>query len=278
MNIDFSFWLLVLTIASGIIAAIDKYKFEGKRLAPVADQLKGMTKKQRRKFIHKSKALRPPFFADYARSLFSVFLIVFILRGFLIGNFLIPSASMTPTLPVGNFILVNKTAYGIRNPITNKVWITVGKPKRGDIVVFHFPVNPEVDFIKRVIGLPGDVISYQNKQLTVNGVPVTYTDCKTNQINPYNGDNMNTICYEHLTDKPHKIDMITTRPSADFVNLTVPKGMYFVMGDNRDNSEDSRYWGFVKDEELVGRASVVWFSWDSLNYSVRWHEIGKILS
>ena len=278
MNIDFSFWLLVLTIVSGIIAVIDKCKFEGKRLAPVSDQLQGMTKKERRKFIQTNKALKPPFLADYARSLFSVFLIVFILRGFLVGNFLIPSASMTPTLPVGNFILVNKTAYGIRNPITNTTWIAVGKPQRGDIVVFHFPVNPEVDFIKRVVGVPGDVISYQSKKLTINGVPVKYTDCKANQINSYNGDAMNTVCREHLTDKPHQVDMITNAPSADFVNLTVPDGMYFVMGDNRDNSEDSRYWGFVQDEDLVGRASVVWFSWNSLNYSVRWHELGKILS
>ncbi|WP_440993844.1 signal peptidase I [Cysteiniphilum litorale] len=277
MNIDFSFWLLVLTIASGIIAAIDKFKFEPKRLAPVMDELQGMKKKERRKFIQKNKALKAPLLADYARSLFSVFLIVFILRGFLIGNFLIPSASMTPTLPVGNFILVNKTAYGIRNPITNNVWIETGKPERGDIAVFHFPVNPGVDFIKRVIGVPGDVISYKDKKLTINGKAIEYTNCLDNQINSYNGNGPNTICTEHLGKVAHQIDDMANAPSANFTNLVVPQGMYFVMGDNRDNSEDSRYWGFVTDQELVGKASFVWFSWNSLNSSVRWSEIGRVL-
>ncbi|WP_395946505.1 signal peptidase I [Caedibacter taeniospiralis] len=277
MNIDFSFWLLVLTIASGIIAAIDKFKFEPKRLAPVMDELQGMKKKDRHRFIQKNKALRAPFFADYARSLFSVFLIVFILRGFLIGNFLIPSASMTPTLPVGNFILVNKTAYGIRNPITNNVWIETGEPKRGDIAVFHFPVNPGVDFIKRIVGVPGDVISYQDKKLTINGKALEYSDCKDNQINSYNGSGANTICTEHLGEVAHQIDNMTNAPSANFTHLVVPKGMYFAMGDNRDNSEDSRYWGFVPEKDLVGKASFVWFSWNSLNSSIRWNQIGKIL-
>ncbi|WP_116963961.1 signal peptidase I [Fastidiosibacter lacustris] len=277
MNIDFSFWLLVLTIASGIIAIIDKFKFEPKRLAPVIDQLKGMSKKERHKFIQKNKALKAPFLADYARSLFSVFLIVFILRGFLIGNFLIPSASMTPTLPVGNFILVNKTAYGIRNPITNAIWIKTGDPQRGDIVVFHFPVNPNVDFIKRVVGVPGDVISYQNKKLTINGKSIEYSNCKYDQINSYNGNGANTICMEHLGNTPHEIDMIANTPSADFTNLVVPQGMYFVMGDNRDNSEDSRYWGFVSEKDLVGKARFVWFSWNSLNNSIRWNQIARVL-
>ncbi|WP_119343581.1 signal peptidase I [Facilibium subflavum] len=277
MNIDFSFWLLVLTIASGVIAAIDKWKFEPKRLAPVSDKLASMSKKQKKQFIQKDKTLKPPFFADYARSLFSVFLIVFILRGFFIGNFLIPSASMTPTLPVGNFILVNKTAYGIRNPITNTTWIKTALPQRGDIVVFHYPVNPGVDFIKRVIGLPGDVISYQDKKLTINGKAISYTDCHDNQVNSYNGNGSNTICTEHLGNVPHQVDWRDNAPSANFKNLTVPKDMYFVMGDNRDNSEDSRYWGFVPEKDLVGKASFVWFSWNSLNHSIRWSEIGRIL-
>lgn len=277
MNIDFSFWLLVLTIASGVIALIDKFKFEPKRLAPVLDQLKPMKKKERRKFIQKNKALKAPVIADYARSLFSVFLIVFILRGFLIGNYLIPSASMTPTLPVGNFILVNQTAFGIKNPITNSTLIATGEPKRGDIIIFHYPVNPGVDFIKRVIGVPGDVISYKDKKLTINGIPAKYTNCKDNQVNSYNGNTANTICTESFDGSSHQIDNIASAPSANFTNLVVPKGMYFVMGDNRDNSEDSRYWGFVPEKNVVGNASLVWFSWNSLNHSVRWNEIGKVL-
>ena len=279
MNIDFSFWLLVLTIASGIIAAIDKFKFEPKRLAPVMNKIKSMKKQERRKYIQKNKDLKAPFFADYASSLFSVFFIVFILRGFLIGNFLIPSASMTPTLPVGNFILVNKTSYGIRSPLTNNVWITTGKPKRGDISVFHFPVNPSVDFIKRIIGVPGDVISYQDKKLTINGSAVAYTNSLDNKINIYTGSSggPNMICTEHLGKIAHKIDNMTNEPSVNFTNLVVPKDMYFVMGDNRDNSEDSRYWGFVQDKYLVGKAFFVWFSWNNLNRSIRWDQIGRIL-
>lgn len=276
MNIDFSFWLLVLTIASGIIAIIDKKFFEPKRLAPFAEQLAQMGKKQRKQFLQKNKQAKAPFFADYARSLFSVFLIVFILRGFLVGNFLIPSASMTPTLPVGNFVLVNKTAYGIRNPINNNVWIPTGEPKAGDIVVFHYPVNPRVDFIKRVIGVPGDVISYQNKRLTVNGKPLEYTNCLYNQSNPYNGQTANTICTEHLGNVSYQVDWIDGAPSQNFTHLVVPQGQYFVMGDNRDNSEDSRYWGFVSQQNMVGRAYFVWFSWNNLNKSVRWDQIGRI--
>lgn len=278
MNIDFSFWLLVLTIASGIITVIDKYKYENKRLAGANKQLKVMLKKERKKFIYKSKTLRPPFIADYSRSLFSIFFIIFIFRGFLIGNFFIPSASMMPTLPIGSFILVNKSAYGIRNPITNEMWISLGKPRRGDIVVFKFPVNPKIDFIKRIIGLPGDVISYKNKQLSINGLIIKKTGCKVHNVRHHSTDTVSLTCYEYLNDKLHETSIISTQSSTDFMELSVPKGMYFVMGDNRDNSHDSRYWGFVKDEEIIGQANIIWFSWDNLNYSVRWHEIGKILS
>lgn len=277
MNIDFSFWLLVLTIASGIIAAFDKFRFEPKRLAPVMNQIQGMKKNERLKFIQNNKAFKAPILADYARSLFSVFLIVFILRGFLIGNFLIPTASMTPTLSVGDFILVNKTAYGVRNLITNNIWIKTAKPIRGDIAVFHFPVNSGVNFIKRIIGVPGDIISYQDKKLTINGKPVEYTNCLDDQINSYNGNEANTICTEKLSPVEYKIDNMTNEPSANFTNLVVPEGMYFMMGDNRDNSEDSRYWGFVAEKDLVGKASFVWFSWNSLNSSVRWERIGRVL-
>ena len=278
MNIDFSFWLLVLTIASGIITIIDKYKYENKRLAPAREQLEVMVKKDHKNFIYKNKIFRPPFLADYSRSLFSIFFIIFIFRGFLIGNFFIPSASMMPTLPIGSFILVNKSAYGIRNPITNEMWISFGKPKRGDIVVFKFPVNPKIDFIKRIIGLSGDVISYKNKQLSVNGIIIKKTGCKVHNVRHYNTDTVNLTCYEYLNDKLHETNIINTQSSTDFIELRVPKGMYFVMGDNRDNSHDSRYWGFVKDEEIIGQANIIWFSWDNLDYSVRWYEIGKILS
>ena len=279
LNLGFTFWLLFLTLTSGVIYAIDYFFFQKARLAQYKQQLQSLNKKEKRQF-YKDNNLKAPFIADQARSLFSVFLVVFILRTFLIGNFLIPTASMTPTLPVGDFIFVNKTAYGIRAPFSNKTLIKLGEPKRGDIVVFHFPVNPNVDFVKRVIGLPGDVISYHNKKLTINGKQLEYTNCTMNQPNYYNrafaGVNGNTICTENLDGVKHKVDLISSAKSDNFTNLKVPKGEYFVMGDNRDNSEDSRYWGFVPEKDLVGKAKIVWMSWDKINKSIRWNEIGKV--
>ncbi|GAB4222696.1 MAG: signal peptidase I [Francisella sp.] len=278
-NFGFTFWLLFLTIASGIIYAIDFLFFQKKRLAIYSDELKGLNKKQRRQF-YKEKGLKAPFIADQARSLFSVFLIVFIIRTFFVGNFLIPSASMTPTLPVGDFIFVNKTAYGIRSPFSNDTLIKMGEPKRGDIVVFHYPVNPKIDFVKRVIGLPGDVISYKDKRLTINGKQLEYTNCHYNAKNYYNQSLSNgkgdIVCIENLDGIKHEIDWISSVNDSEFENLKVPAGHYFVMGDNRDNSEDSRYWGFVPEKYLVGKAKVVWMSWDKINKKIRWDEIGKI--
>ena len=268
---------MVLTISSGIISAIDKYQFEKKRLYPIIQRLKRAKQRDYQKIIKGNKAFTPPLLANYSRSLFGTLLFVFIIRGFLIESFLIPSSSMEPTLPTGNVILVNKTIYGVRNPFSNKVWISVSKPQRGDIVVFKFPVNPKVNFIKRVIGIPGDIISYQNKQLFVNNKSIIYTNCIREHNGHDNNETINRACYEHLTYKPYKINIINKLPSIDFMSLQVPKGMYFVMGDNRDNSVDSRYWGFVKEEQLVGKASLVWFSWNSVSCSIRWYEIGKTI-
>ncbi len=177
-------------------------------------------------------------------------------------------------------MLVNKTAYNIRNPLTGNIWIKTGQPERGDIVVFHYPVNPHVDFIKRIVGLPGDHLSYNHGQLTINGKPLDYQNCKTNQYNAYNHPkDDNKLCTEIMpNDVQH---LIFTTPSNNdplvkqFVDVTVPPNMYFVMGDNRDNSEDSRYWGFVPRDNLVGKALVTWFSWDNQNHRVRWDQIGK---
>lgn len=278
LNLGFTFWLLFFALASVTVYVVDFLFFQRARLALFKTDLKGLNKKKKREF-YKNNGLKAPFIADQARSLFSVFVIVFVLRTFLIGNFLIPTASMTPTLPVGDLIFVNKTAYGIRAPFSNDTLIKMGDPVRGDIVVFHYPVNPSVDFVKRVVGMPGDTISYRNKMLTINGVKLKYTNCDRGAHNYYN-DNMSgaggdTVCTEQLGDVSHKIDWVNDDHSLNFYNLKVPKGKYFVMGDNRDNSEDSRYWGFVPQKDLVGKAKVVWMSWDKINKKVRWSELGR---
>ncbi|WP_150466619.1 signal peptidase I [Francisella sp. SYW-9] len=279
LDLGFTFWLLFLTIASGLIYAIDYFFFQKSRLAPYKDHLDGLNKKQKRQF-YKDNDLKAPFIADQARSLFSVFIIVFFVRTFFIGNFLIPTASMTPTLPVGDFIFVNKTAYGIRAPFSNDTLINMGEPKRGDIVVFHFPVNPNVDFVKRVVGLPGDVISYKDKMLTINGHKLKYSGCDKDVTNYYNQSMSNgagdTVCTEDLDGVKHKVDWVESVKGNDFENLKVPAGHYFVMGDNRDNSEDSRYWGFVPEQDLVGKAKLVWMSWNKIDKKVRWDQIGKV--
>ena len=278
LSLGFTFWLLFLVAASGLIYIVDYLLFQKARLLHYKSELKGLSKKQKRQF-YKDNGLKAPFVADQARSLFSVFVIVFVLRTFLIGNFLIPTASMTPTLPVGDLIFVNKTAYGIRAPFSNDTLIKMGTPARGDIVVFHYPVNPNVDFVKRVVGMPGDVISYQNKRLTINGKKLKYTDCDRHASNYYNqavsGSNGDTVCTEQLGDVSHKVDWVNNNKTTNFQNVKVPAGHYFMMGDNRDNSEDSRYWGFVPEKDLVGKAKVVWMSWDKVNKTVRWSELGR---
>jgi signal peptidase I len=226
------------------------------------------------------KAAPPePWWVEYSKSFFPVILIVFLLRSFVVEPFRIPSGSMLPTLYVGDFILVNKFSYGIRLPVINKKILDVGAPHRGDVLVFRYPKDPSVDFIKRLIGLPGDTITYMNKRLTVNGQPIA--------VEPH-GQFVNRDRYqvtpellEKLGDRPHLILLEDDAPamptflepfpfrdncqySADGVTCKVPPGHYFMMGDNRDNSQDSRVWGFVPDENIVGRAFFIWFNFSDL--------------
>ena len=221
------------------------------------------------------EAAREPVVVEYARSFFPVILIVLLFRSFLAEPFKIPSGSMMPTLLVGDFILVNKFAYGIRLPVLNTKIVEVGEPQRGDVFVFRYPKNPKIDYIKRVIGLPGDEITYRNKTLYINGkeVPQSYTG-------PYVGSG----------DEGRKMAGAETRhellPGAEHDLLTwplhagaegtfhVPTGHYFAMGDNRDNSEDSRYWGFVPEANLVGRAFVIWMNWDG---GIEFKRIGTLV-
>lgn len=213
---------------------------------------------------------KEPDLVEYARSFFPIFLAVLLLRSFLVEPFRIPSGSMMPTLLVGDFILVNKFEYGIRMPVTKDKVIPLGLPERGDVAVFRWPVNPRLDYIKRVVGLPGDKISYKNKTLYVNGEPMAISP-----VGPYQpeGSGMRATGSfegtEHLGEVDHSILVNPLvpdfNPGCSFLQyreFEVPEGHYFMMGDNRDDSNDSRCWGPVPEENLVGEAFFIWMSWD----------------
>lgn len=227
--------------------------------------------------------VREPLLVEYAKSFFPVILVVFALRSFLVEPFKIPSGSMMPTLLIGDFILVNKYTYGIRLPVINKKVVALNDPKRGDIMVFRYPADPGLDYIKRVIGVPGDVIEYRNKQLSINGHPVRTVNTGTYS---YVGNGLNyitaTVHEEHLNGVGHTMMTEPSKPAVypqqvvDFPSrencsynidgegfaCKVPEGQYFMMGDNRDASNDSRYWGFVPDKNIVGKAFFIWMNFD----------------
>ena len=244
MNIDFSAVLVFLTFASGIIWLLGVLFFIDK------DNLDD------------SGEVMLPTIVDFARSFFPVFFIVLILRSFIVEPFKIPSASMMPTLLIGDFILVNKYDYGIRLPVLNTKIVENKTPKRGDIVVFRYPKDPSIPFIKRVVGLPGDKFHYQDKILTINGEPVEQL-----KIGAYSavgaGKMMDgaILSTELLENAQHEILRLPFRPSQNVEGI-VPKGHYFVLGDNRRASNDSRDWGPVPAENVVGRA---WVSYWPLN-------------
>lgn len=217
-----------------------------------------------------------PVIVDYARSFFPVLLLVFLLRSFLFEPFRIPSSSLKPTLLVGDLILVNKFNYGIRLPILHKIIYPLGTPQHGDIMVFRSPYNPSMDLIKRVIGVPGDRIRYTNKTLYVNGQKISQDFVQNTTDRNDDGVTMDvTEKKEDLLGVKHSIYQRPDHPNDDMTEVVVPKGMYFMMGDNRDDSADSRYFGFVPDENIIGRARYIWMSWDGVNYNARWNRIGK---
>jgi signal peptidase I len=211
----------------------------------------------------------PSHIVEYARSFFPVFLVVLLLRSFLVEPFRIPSNSMMPTLLTGDFILVNKYDYGIRLPVLDRKVIGIGSPRRGDVVVFRAPQDPSTPFIKRIVGLPGDEIEYRSDTLYLNGEAVpqerlgTYTGTGSGA-----GMSGASLRRELLEDAAHEILLRQRGPGPGFFQeigegrWVVPQGHYFVLGDNRDNSHDSRFWGFVPDRLLIGRAFVIWFNWD----------------
>jgi signal peptidase I len=230
------------------------------------------------------RRLRPagapePWWIEYPKSFFPVILIVFVLRSFLVEPFKIPSGSMIPTLVVGDFILVNKYAYGIRIPVINRKVVEIGQPKRGDVMVFRYPEDPSLDYIKRVIGLPGDRVSYIKKRLSINGVELPrkpLADYLHRERIHYSRQYLERIDgSDHAIlledDAPASIPPMTEFPfrenclyNSEGVVCTVPRGHYFMMGDNRDSSADSRVWGFVPDENIVGKAFFIWFNFGEI--------------
>ena len=225
----------------------------------------------------RAEAEAEPAVVDMARAFFPVIVVVFLARSFWVEPFKIPSGSMKPTLLVGDFILVNKYTYGIRLPVVNRKIMEVGEVKRGDVVVFRYPVDPSLDYIKRVVGLPGDVVAYSGRQISINGTPVpfqqtgSYADADT-------GFMRLPVFSEKLGEKTHAVMVVPPEPPVNLAGVRqfpsrnnceyndsgftcrIPAGHYFVMGDNRDQSLDSRYWGFVPDDHLKGRAFLVWMN------------------
>lgn len=256
MNFDFALFLVIGTFITGVIWAVDAYFFAPKRKQSAAE-LKAVSGQ-----LNEEEKEKLPLLVDYARSFFPVLFIVLVLRAFIFEPFRIPSESMLPTLLVGDFILVDKNAYGVRLPVVNKKIIDTGSPERGDVAVFRYPENPSVDYIKRVVGLPGDRITYYNRVVYVNGEPIQLE--KQGSYHPPGEDKPDSerlLVKEKLGEAEHGI-LITPRKHSSNGEFVVPQGQYFVMGDNRDNSNDSRFWGFVPDENLVGKAFMIWMNLD----------------
>ena len=251
MNItfDFAFFLFAGTVLTGLIWVFDSLALAPRRKISNPHEYSGES-------IHgSSSSSKEPVIVEYSKSFFPVLLIVFLLRGFVAEPFRIPSGSMIPSLFIGDFILVNKFAYGVKMPVFNKVLFEVDKPKRGDVAVFKYPRDTSVDYIKRVIGVPGDHIAYYNKVLYVNGKEI-----KRKRIGEYNGPGEQNLAQEYvenLQGVEHNILLISDRAGLN-AEYIVPEGHYFMMGDNRDNSNDSRYWGVVPEKYLVGKAFIIW--------------------
>ena len=270
MNLDFPTILVAATFITGLIWAMDAVLWAPKRKQAAAALGAGGSADPEAV----AATMKEPTLVEYAKSFFPVILAVLLLRSFLIEPFRIPSGSMMPTLLVGDFILVNKYDYGIRLPVLNKKVYGIGSPQRGDVVVFRFPKDPSVDYIKRVVGVPGDRVVYRDKTLFINGEKIPQIPAGT-YIGSGSGLSMSgaDVRSEALGEVKHDI-LVAPRVNGVTADVVVPEGHYFVMGDNRDNSNDSRYWGFVPDENLVGKAFMIWMNWDSAAGGVGWDRIG----
>ncbi len=268
---DFSLILFIALLVTGAIVLLDQLVLARRRRAEV------MVEGGASVSGGKTPVDAPmPIIVEYARAFFPVILLVFVLRSFIVEPFRIPSGSMYPTLHIGDFILVNKFHYGVRLPVINTKIVDVSEPERGEVMVFRYPHDPDVNFIKRVVGVPGDVIRYDNKRVYINGELVDLNYDSLYMLPQEDGGRTETDMYrETIGDSTHYIINDPARRSRG-MEIRVPEGTYFVMGDNRDHSNDSRFWGFVPEENIVGRAFFIWFSWDSVNGGgVNWGRIGE---
>lgn len=224
-----------------------------------------------------AKGLALPSWVEHAKSFFPVLLLVLVIRSFIAQPFHVPSGSLEPTVLPGDFVLTNQFTYGLRLPVLNTKIISIHEPKRGDIAVFRWPVNPQVDLVKRVVGLPGDHIVYKDKQLIINGKPATLTEIGP-AIDYEDGDNLQVIEYqEDLLGVKHNILINPNALGTGDIDITVPPGQYFMMGDNRDNSDDSRTWGPAPESSLVGKAEYILLSFDPQTHKFRWQRSGDPL-
>ncbi|SFL90689.1 signal peptidase I [Rugamonas rubra] len=290
---NFALILFVLMVVTGAIWFLDVFYLAKQRRATADRALAEFDARNNKltadgiKIDHNSSRgaieaalLRQPTWIEYSGSFFPVIALVFFLRSFLYEPFKIPSSSMVPTLLVGDLILVNKFTYGIRLPVINKKIIAINDPQRGDVMVFKYPKDLSQDYIKRVVGVPGDKITYENKRLTVNGKPVEYTaldDYLDDEHLVYNKqyrENLSGVAHKILNNEQAaslNLGDVKTFPHSENCSYkyegftcVVPAGNYFMMGDNRDNSADSRYWGFVPDQNIVGKAFFVWMNLGNL--------------
>ena len=288
---NFSLLLFVLTLATFGYWLAERFVFAPRRLA-TAQKLEaedvarrkllarqGITKIDGDVTEARQQVLAQPWWLDWTAGLFPVILIVFLLRSFLFEPFKIPSGSMIPTLLVGDLILVNKYHYGVRLPVINKKIVANNDPKRGDVMVFRYPRDTSIDYIKRVVGVPGDEVSYRNQHLYINGelqqtqpLPDFFQEDPAPHFDKQYLEKLGAVEHRILVDVNRQSSILTDtfpfrencRYSGEGVTCKVPPGHYFMMGDNRDNSQDSRWWGFVPDENIVGKAFFVWMNFSDL--------------